>query len=293
MYSPKASIARVKPSPHRPQTLAPVNTVDAMRPLRWLALGWRDLVRCGWISFAHGAAVSTFGAALFLLAHDRFWLLAGALTGFLVVAPVVATGLYALSRALERGEPANEQLLVRTWMHWGNNRRSDPASYWCLVRFGLLLALAGTGWVMTSAAYITLFAPVPIASPVDFVRHIVLAPNHFVFEGWLVLGGVLAAPVFASSVISMPMLLDRHVTALEAVLASWRVVMANPVPMAVWAALLMGLTLVGFVTAFIGMIVVIPLLGHASWHAYRDLIDAKALPERIAPTSSVDTGATS
>jgi len=288
----------VKPSTtvNRPQSLAdtaPVKTVDAMRPLQWLALGWRDLMRCGWISIAHGAAVSTFGAALFLAAYDRFWLLAGALTGFLVVAPVVATGLYALSRALERGEPADEKLLIRTWTHWGNNRRSDPGSYWCLVRFGFLLALAGTGWVMTSAAYITLFAPVPITSPIDFVRHIVLAPNHFIFEGWLALGGVLAAPVFASSVISMPLLLDRHVTALQAVLASWRVVMANPVPMAVWAALLMGLTLFGFVTAFLGMMIVIPLLGHASWHAYRDLIDAQALPERIAPGLIADTGAAS
>jgi uncharacterized membrane protein len=63
--------------------------------------------------------------------------------------------------------------------------------------------------------------------------------------------------------------------------------------MAVWAALLMGLTLFGFVTAFIGMIVVIPLLGHASWHAYRDLIDPTALPERIAPTASGDAGAAS
>jgi len=134
---------------------------------------------------------------------------------------------------------------------------------------------------------------VPITSPIDFVRHIVLAPNHFIFEGWLALGGVLAAPVFASSVISMPLLLDRHVTALQAVLASWRVVMANPVPMAVWAALLMGLTLFGFVTAFLGMMIVIPLLGHASWHAYRDLIDAQALPERIAPGLIADTGAAS
>ena len=133
----------------------------------------------------------------------------------------------------------------------------------------------------------------PIASPADFVRHIVLAPNHFIFEGWLALGGVLAAPVFASSVISMPLLLDRHVTAFQAVLASWRVVMANPLPMAVWAAILMALTLFGFVTAFIGMIVVIPLLGHASWHAYRDLVDARALPERVAPGAPGKTGAAS
>lgn len=260
-----------------------INAVSMLQPLSWLVLGWRDLLRCGWVSVAHGAAVTTFGAALFLLAFDRFWLLAGALSGFLVVAPVLATGLYALSRALERKEPADEKLLIRTWTHWGSNRRTDPASYWCLVRFGLLLALAGTGWVLTSAAFITLFAPVPIASPVDFMRHIVLAPDHFVFEMWLALGGVLAAPVFASSVVSMQLLLDRHVTALEAVLVSWRVVLANPMPMALWAAILMGLTTLGFATVLIGMLVIVPVLGHASWHAYRDLVDTSDLPERTAP----------
>jgi uncharacterized membrane protein len=251
--------------------------------LTWLTRGWHDLLRCGWVSIAHGAAVAAFGAALLLLAGDRFWLLAGALSGFLVVAPVLATGLYAMSRALERGEPADQNLLLRTWTHWGSNRRSDPASYWCLVRFGLLLALAGTGWVLTSAAFITLFAPVPIASPLDFVRHIVLAPDHFVFETWLALGGVLAAPVFASSVVSMQLLLDRHVTAREAVLISWRVVLANPLTMALWAAVLMGLTMLGFATAMVGMIVLVPVLGHASWHAYRDLLDTRDLPERAAP----------
>lgn len=260
-----------------------INSVPLMQPLSWLALGWRDLLRCGWISVVHGVAVAVFGAALFLLAFDRFWLLAGALSGFLVVAPVLATGLYALSRALERGEPADEKLLFKTWTHWGNNRRTDPASYWCLVRFGLLLALAGTGWVLTSAAFITLFAPMPVASPMDFMRHVVLAPQHFVFEMWLALGGVLAAPVFASSVVSMQLLLDRHVSALEAVLVSWRVVLANPVPMALWAAILMGLTMLGFATALIGMIVIVPVLGHASWHAYRELLDTSALPERAAP----------
>jgi uncharacterized membrane protein len=257
--------------------------VAIQQPFVWLLHGWHDTVRCGWISIAHGVGVASFGALLFAMAGDRFWLLAGAFSGFLVVAPVLATGLYALSRALQRGEQADANLLVRTWTRWGANRRSDPASYWCLVRFGLLLALAGTGWVLTSAAFITLFAPVPINSPTDFLRNVVIASSHFVFESWLALGGLLAAPVFASSVISMPLLLDRHVTALEAVLASWRVVIANPGPMAVWAMLIMTLTLLGFATALVGMIVVIPVLGHASWHAYRDLLDVAALPERVTP----------
>ena len=251
-----------------------------------MARAGRDFIACRWASVAHGVAVAVFGSALFAVARDRFWLLAGAFSGFLVVAPVLATGLYALSRALERGEKADFALLVRTWTRWGVNRRSDPSSYWCLVRFGLLLAFAGTGWVLTSAAFITLFSPVAISSPEDFVRHVVLAPDHFVFEAWLTMGGLLAAPVFASSVISMPLLLDRHVNALDAVLVSWRVVMANPVTMAVWASLLLLLVLVGFASLTLGLIIAVPLLGHASWHAYRDLIDAEHLPERL-PRSEV------
>ncbi|MBL8309523.1 MAG: DUF2189 domain-containing protein [Burkholderiales bacterium] len=258
-----------------------------------MARGGRDFIACRWVSAAHGVAVAVFGALLFWLAHDRFWLLAGAFSGFLVVAPVFATGLYALSRALERGEPADMALLLRTWTHWGTHRRSDPGSYWCLVRFGLLLALAGTGWVLTSAAFITVFAPVPIVRPEDFIRHVVIAPDHFVFEAWLAMGGLLAAPVFASSVIAMPLLLDRHVNALQAVLASWRVVLANPMPMALWAAMLMMFTFCGFVTALLAMVAIVPILGHASWHAYRDLLDVSDVPERVAPggTASNPAGA--
>jgi uncharacterized membrane protein len=261
---------------------ATIREVSLSQPFTWLKRGWRDLTQCPLVSLLHGLLVAAFGAALLLLGRDQFWLLAGAFSGFLVVAPLLATGLYALSRAIERGEPADAALLARTWTYWGANRRSDPTSYWCLVRFGALLAFAGTGWVLTSAAFITLFAPQPINNPADFIQHVVLARNQFVFEGWLALGGALAAPVFASSVISMPLLLDRHVTALEAVLVSWRVVLANPLPMALWAAILMLLTLVGFANLLVGLILVIPILGHASWHAYRDLVDASALPERIS-----------
>lgn len=258
-----------------------IKQVTPQHCLNWLARGWADIWRCGAVSIAHGVMVAVFGALLFVIGHDRFWFLAGAFSGFLVVAPVLATGLYALSRALERGEPAGLPLLMSTWTQWGENRQRDPASYWCLVRFGLLLALAGTGWVLTSAALITLLAPVPIHGPADFLRHIVVAPNSYVFELWLVLGGVLAAPMFASSVVSMPLLLDRRVSTLDAVLTSWRVVLDNPVSTAVWAGILMGLTALGFATGLLGLIVIIPLLGHASWHAYRDLVDASNLPPRV------------
>ena len=93
----------------------------------------------------------------------------------------------------------------------------------------------------------------------------------------------MAAPLFASSVVSMPLLLDRRVDVLQAVLTSWQTVLTNPLPMALWAALIMGLTLLGMATALVGLIVVMPWLGHASWHAYRALVDASRLTERLPP----------
>lgn len=275
------------PNPAKPPTaslsLPVVRGVPFNRPLRWLALGARDMVRCGWLSYAHGVVLALFGAVLYYLARDRFWLLAGAFSGFMVVAPVLATSLYAMSRALEKNEPVNIDLLVVTWTRWQQSRRELPASYWALVRFGVLLGLAGTGWVLTSAALITLLASQPVTGPADFIRHVVLDRHTYLFEFWLALGGIMAAPIFASSVVTIPLLLDRRATVLQAVLTSCQAVLVNPTTLAIWAALIMGFTVLGLASLMIGLVVVIPILGHASWHAYRDLVDTSSLVERLPP----------
>lgn len=248
------------------------------------------MARIGWISFAHGLALALFGAVIVAIAHQKFWLLAGAFSGFLVIAPVLATSLYALSRALEQGEKADIHVVLKTWLNWQSSHFNKWGNdYWCMVQFGALLALAATGWVLTSAALITLLAPVPVLSPLDFVHHVVLAQDSWLFELWLAMGGVMAAPLFASSVVSMPLLLDRRVTLMQAVLTSWQTVLVNPIPMALWAALIMGFTLLGLGSLLLGLIAVIPMLGHASWHAYRDLVDASGLPlrEPMATTASI------
>lgn len=265
------------------RTTPAVHTVGVFQCFTWLALGWKDLYRSGPASVVHGLALAIFGAALLWVGHQRFWLLAGAFSGFLVVAPVLATSLYALSRALERKETASWAVVGKTWLNWQDSHLNKWSNdYWCMVQFGTLLALAATGWVLTSAALVTLLSPVPVNTPLDFVRTVVLAHDNWAFEVWLALGGILAAPMFASSVVSMPLLLDRRISLLHAVLTSWRVVLANPIPMAVWAALLMVLTLLGFASLMLGLVVIIPLLGHASWHAYRDLVDSTQLPAREA-----------
>ena len=255
-----------------------------MQPLNWLALAWRDICRAPWLSLSHGFALALLGAVILWLGHNRFWLMAGALSGFLVVGPVVATSLYAISRALERGETVNWTLVRRTWAHWqqGHDRRGND--YWCLVQFGLLLAVAATGWVVVSASLITLLSPIRIGTPMDFLQHVVLHPDGTLFHLWLALGSFLAAPIFASSVVSMPLLLDRKVSLPQAVLTSWLVILQNPIAMAMWAALIVVFTLLGLASLLLGLVLVMPMLGHASWHAYRDLVEASdfALREAVA-----------
>ena len=266
-----------------PPLIPGIRTIGATQPLIWLALGWRDLTRSGWISVLHGLALSLIGALIIAIAHERFWLLAGALSGFMVVAPVLATSLYALSRAIERHEKANFDVVLKTWLNWQNKHFNKwTQDYWCMVQFGALLMIAATGWVLTSAALITLWAPVPIHTPIDFIQYVVLAHNGWLFEIWLGIGGIMAAPMFASSVIAMPLLLDRRVSVMQAILTSWQTVLVNPGIMALWAALIMLLTLLGMLSMMLGLIVLIPVLGHASWHAYRDLVDASGLEEREA-----------
>ena len=273
-----------KPAPPNTTTLLPeVRAIALDQPLQWLVLGWKDMARAPMLSMLHGVVMALWGMTLAWLAHDQFWLLAGSVSGFLVVAPVLGTSLYAMSRALERGETVDFGLLMNTWTQWQLKLRLQPDSYWSLIRFGLLLAAAGTGWVLTSSALITLLAPVPIHTPMDFVRHVVLSNDHYLFELWLAIGGLMAAPVFASSVVSMPMLLDRRVSVLQAVLTSWKTVLTHPVEMALWAFLIMGFCVLGIFSLFMGLVFVVPMLGHASWHAYRDLIDTRDLPERLGP----------
>jgi uncharacterized membrane protein len=260
---------RVSPALLESRRFGP-RTVPTLRPLGWLAAGWRDFMRCPLPGLLHGAVLGLFGAALIWMARQQFWLLAGAFSGFLLVAPILATGLYAISRALERQQVAN---LGTAWQAW---RPTDGR----LVAFGVLLALAGTGWVLTSAALITGFAHAPVRNPLEFLRVVVLAEQGLLFEIWLALGGVLAAPVFASSVVAIPLLLDRDISVLGAVLTSWRVVMTNPVPLAIWAAFIMALTLLGMAALMLGLLIVVPWLSHASWHAFRDLVDTAGLAER-------------
>jgi uncharacterized membrane protein len=245
------------PQPASPRRAA----VDMISPTRWIERGWEDFRSNPLPGLVHGLAVTGFGWLLFWVARDRFWMLAGAFSGFLIVAPVLATGLYHVSRERAAGRRANLGDVVTLWRSFDGR----------LVRFGVLLGLAGTGWVMTSAGLITLWSPAPILKPADFFRHVVLVREVGLFEVWILVGSLLAAPVFASSVVAIPMLVDKTVPVSMAVTASWRAVADYPGPLAWWAVLIAMLVGLGFLTALLGLVVAIPLIAHASWHAYCDI----------------------
>ena len=247
----------ISPSPQTPDP----QTVDLASPLRWLAAGWADLRRNPVPGLVHGCLLALFGWILLAVGHNHFWLLAGAFSGFLIVAPIVATGLYHVSRECYRGRCVGMREVIGLWRS-GDGR---------LMRFGALLALAGTGWVLTSAGLITLMSDAPIQKPVDFVRHVLLNPRVGLFEVWVLMGGLLAAPIFASSVVAIPMLVDTSMPVTVAVSQSWRAVADYPLPMVAWALTIAVLMGIGMATGLIALIVLVPLVAHASWHAYCDL----------------------
>ncbi|MDO8787530.1 MAG: DUF2189 domain-containing protein [Sulfuritalea sp.] len=232
-------------------------------PLRWLGLGWADLRRQPAASLFYGVAIAVTGAVILGVTANLGYLFAAAITGFLLVAPILLAGLYELSRRYLANEPAS---VFDSMVAWKRN----PSG---LVSFGLLSILAGTVWQVISNVIIAVFYKGSPLGPLDMMIEAVVNPQHYLmFFIYLGAGGVLAALVFAVSVVSVPMLVDRRCELLCAVTTSVNAVAANPLPLAFWAFIIMILTGLGFATALVGLIVVMPWLGHASFHAYKDLV---------------------
>jgi uncharacterized membrane protein len=237
--------------------------IDA--PWGWLAGAWLDLTRAPLVSLTYGAAVAAVGWAL--TAAVLYWQsLALALplaAGFMLVAPMLAVGLYETSRRLEAGEPLRlrDVLFVAT---------RSPVQ---LGFMGLVLALFFMAWQRLAMLFFALFFGTrPIPPLADWIHMLFFTPEGLLFLALgSAVGGALAAAVFALSAISVPMLMAERTDAVSAMATSVRAVLANPKPMLLWAWLLALLMGFGLVTLYVGLIVTFPLAGYATWRAYREL----------------------
>jgi len=240
-----------------------VNHVPVLQSLEWLRRGWDDLRHFGLSSLAHGALISVLGAILLLLFSTHVYLIAAAVTGYLLVGPIMTTAVCELSRRREAVAPLSlaepQQATTR-----------DTSS---VFRFGAILAAITLLWFVVSAT--TLQAILHTSTPslsVALWGSLTDAVTRPELLGYIASGAVLAAIVFTLSVVAVPLIIDRHASATEAMWTSVRVTFSNIPAMLVWAALIVGLTALGFITLLFGMVIVAPLLGHATWHAYRDLV---------------------
>lgn len=240
-----------------------VRLIDAGRPLVWLRRGWADMKRALGTSLAYGALIAAFGVVLLTLAWNAAYLVPALVGGFLLVAPFVAIVLYDLSRQIERGGPIDARA---AFFSWQRNAGS-------IALFGLVLTLSLILWERLAAIVFALFYGGEVASVGTLVTDVLFSGKYpQLLIAYLGMGGAVALAVFAIGVVTAPLLLDRDVDVVTAAVTSVRCCLRNPGPLFVWAVLIALLTAIGFATFMIGLVIVFPLIGHATWHAYRDLV---------------------
>ena len=256
-----------------------VRTIGIADLHRALKLGWEDFKAVPSHAIILCLIYPVIGLVLARLVHGYsvLPLLFPLAAGFALLGPFAAIGLYELSRRREVGESASA---------WDAFEVFRSPSFGAMLGLGALLLAMFVAWIMTAqAVYTAAFGHETAANIPDFADRVLTTSQGW----WLIIVGcgvgfLFALAVLCISVISFPLMLDRHAGAGEAIATSIRAVLRNPVAMAAWGLIVAVLLVLGSLPFFLGLAVVIPLLGHATWHLYREVVaidpNARPIPPR-------------
>lgn len=251
----------VFPAP-RPQ----IRRVAVDRPWTWLVAGWRDLAASPGISIAYGLIPLVIGwmSTLLMLWLDLPFLVLPLSAGFFFVGPFIAVGLYEVSRRREAGLVVDAKSTLLAW------RRNSSQ----IALLGALLLFFHLAWMRAAQLLFAIFEWRTVPSWDRFLELVWHSSRSLPFLATgVAVGGVLAAIAFAIGAFSIPYLLDRRTSnVFEAIATSVAAVRLNFRPMILWAALIVVLVVLGMVPGLIGLIVALPLVAYATWHAYRDVV---------------------
>jgi len=251
--------------------VAPCRVLSPWAPFGWIRRGVGDLLAAPQQSLVYGVIVAILIGIVSLLAWSRGsqWIMFAMLGGFVFLAPLTCIGLYAISAQLERGlQPSLTRSLRAAFRrHIGNE-----------AVFALVLLVIFLVWAR-AAIMVTVFFPTDADAPTQALVSF-LAFGSFV-------GAIFAAVTFSASAFSLPMIMHRDVDSITAIVTSVNAVLRNKAAMVVWLSLIVAGLLIGVATAFVGLVVIIPIIGFAAWHGYQQTIDASGFPRhRVGITAT-------
>lgn len=242
-----------------------VNEVPPDAVWRWLEKGWKDMMRAPVLSIGYGLVFVLIGAAIVLGMRALGFEAAipASFAAFTLIAPIMAVGLYEISRRLEEGEPLKLQKILFV----------DTASPSQIALVGFFLMFGVLVWIRVATLLYALFSYGDYGPLSEFISFVLTEPAGLTMlvVGTL-MGGAIAFAIFSISALSFPMMMDRDVDAFTAIMTSINAVIRQPATMLLWAWLIAIIVAAGVATLFVGLALAFPLLGHATWHAYKDLV---------------------
>lgn len=255
------------PEPHEhvepASPFSSLRTIPGDAPWRWLALAYKDLRRHPGASSFYGVCYMFCGIALGAAFLHAYSLFAALSTGFMLMGPVLAVGLYDLNRRAEVGEVVALRPTLTAWRRNLGN----------LATLAAIIAVVLLIWARASVVIFALFYEGGMPTLAEVVYQVVTLTQPEFTLIYLVVGAVVSAFIYAIAVIGVPLMLDRQTDAITAGITSIAAVTRNPRAFGLWAVIILVFFALSLATLFIGLIVAIPLLGHGTWHAYRDVLE--------------------